>query len=314
MPPPQLPGDAPVANVVHPVKIRGFPGRGNDPGLFLHHGGDGLFGQGFDFHKPLFGHHRFDIRFTAVALTDIVRVRLRADEIAFFFQIGDHIFARLITILPFVLSAMLIDDSLPVHDGNDFQIVALSHGKIVGIGTGGDLHRARAEIHRHIVVGDDRYWFIHERQNDQFADFIFVARVVRMNGHGRIAQHRLRPGCGHDNVALAVGVGITDIPQETLIGLEFHFQVGNGRMTARTPVDDIVPLVNHIFIIKPHKYFPDRLGQAFIHGEAFAFPIAGTAQALELIDDDAAIFFLPFPDAGNEFFASQIVAGQAFFP
>ena len=37
-----------------------------------------------------------------------------------------------------------------------------------------------------------------------------------------------------------------------------------------------------------------------------------SAQPLELVQDDPAVFFLPLPDALDEFLAAQVVAGLAF--
>ena len=181
--------------------------------------------------------------------------------------------------------------------------MALSHGKVVGIGTRSDFHRAGTEIHRYIIIGNDRYLFIHQRQNHKFADFILVANISGIDGHSRVSQHCFRPGGGHYNISTAVGEGITDIPKEACILLEFDFQIGNCGVTAGTPVDNIVTLVNHILIVQPDKNLPDSLRQAFVHGEAFSLPVAGTAQTFQLINDHAAIFFFPFPDTGDEFFA-----------
>ena len=79
-------------------------------------------------------------------------------------------------------------------------------------------------------------------------------------------------------------------------------------MAARTPVDDVITLVNHVFVVKSHKYFAHRLGQTFIHGETLAVPVTGAPQSLELIYNDAAVFFLPFPNPGDKFFPPEVMA------
>ena len=161
MPPPQLPGNAPVTDIIHPVKIRRFPCFGNNFCFAFHHRRDRLLGQWFDFDKPLFGNHRFNICFTAVTLTDVMRVRFSADKIAAFFQIGNYVLTCFVAILPFVCAAIFIDDSLAVDNCNDLQIMPLSHGKVIRIGTGSDLYRTGTEIHRYIFIGYNRYFFIH---------------------------------------------------------------------------------------------------------------------------------------------------------
>ena len=46
--------------------------------------------------------------------------------------------------------------------------------------------------------------------------------------------------------------------------------------------------------------FYDRARQALVHGKTLARPIAGRAQPLQLIEDHAAAFGLPLPDAFEE--------------
>ena len=57
-----------------------------------------------------------------------------------------------------------------------------------------------------------------------------------------------------------------------------------------------------------------------IHGETLALPVAGAAQFLKLVDDDAAVLFLPVPHHIDEILATHIktsagrvLLGQLFF-
>ncbi len=50
--------------------------------------------------------------------------------------------------------------------------------------------------------------------------------------------------------------------------------------------------------------------QAFVHREAFARPVAGGAEPLQLIDDDAAALGLPLPDPLEEFLAPHLAAAR----
>ena len=49
-----------------------------------------------------------------------------------------------------------------------------------------------------------------------------------------------------------------------------------------------------------------------VHREPFARPVTGAAEFFELLDDDAAVFFLPRPDALDEFLASEVLFGLFF--
>src|SRR5690606_6321402 len=58
-----------------------------------------------------------------------------------------------------------------------------------------------------------------------------------------------------------------------------------------------------------HMAHPLRV--SLVHGEAFAAPVTGTTEALELLDDDAAVLVLPVRDTLEELHASQVAAAYA---
>ena len=83
-----------------------------------------------------------------------------------------------------------------------------------------DLHRTGSELALDDVVGDDRDDAIDERDQDAPADEGLVARVIRVNGHGGVAQDRLGPrsrdGDRRAGVRLAgllIDQVVTDEPQ-----------------------------------------------------------------------------------------------------
>ena len=77
------------------------------------------------------------------------------------------------------------------------------------------------------------------------------------------------------------------------------------------PVDDVIALVDEPVAPEPDEDLAYRPRKPLVHGEAFPFPVAGAAKPLELVQDDAAVFFLPHPDSLDEFFAAQVVPGLA---
>ena len=58
------------------------------------------------------------------------------------------------------------------------------------------------------------------------------------------------------------------------------------------------------------KGLPDFPRVFFVHREADARPVAGSAKFFQLVQDDAAVFFPPLPNFFNEFFPSQIKAAD----
>ena len=93
------------------------------------------------------------------------------------------------------------------------QVVPLRNGVVIGIMGGRHLHRARAELGVHKVIGDDGNDSPQQWQNDFAAQRGLVTLVGGIDGHRRISQHRFRPGSGHRQVALAILKRIADVPQ-----------------------------------------------------------------------------------------------------
>src|SRR5690606_26571073 len=57
----------------------------------------------------------------------------------------------------------------------------------------------------------------------------------------------------------------------------------------------------------------DGLGQALVHSETFAAPVARCAKALQLVEDRAPGLVLPLPDALDERIATDVAAVDLFF-
>ena len=88
---------------------------------------------------------------------------------------------------------------------------------------------------------------------------------------------------------------VFEVVHETLFFAVFHFEVGNGRLQAGRPVDQIFILVDEAQAIHAHERFAHGAGQPFIQGKAFAIPITGSAQMAQLLGDVAAVFVLSIP-------------------
>ena len=81
---------------------------------------------------------------------------------------------------------------------------------------------------------------------------------------------------------------------------------------AGVPVDHAVAAIDEALLVKVHERGGHGAGVGGVHREALAGPIARAAEPLELLDDDAAVLRLPFPDQLEEFLAPEVVAGLAF--
>src|SRR5207244_1634336 len=92
--------------------------------------------------------------------------------------------------------------------------------------------------------------------------------------------------------------------------LLFHddLLVRQGGERGRTPVDHAFAAVDEALFIKINEDLLDATRVVRVQGEAHAGPVAGGAQAFELLEDNAAVFLLPFPDLLEELFAAKVVA------
>ena len=89
-------------------------------------------------------------------------------------------------------------------------------------------------------------------------------------------------------------------------------------MATGAPVDDIVSAIDQALFVQLDKDRPHGLGQPLIHGKALPVPIARSPKALQLFDDQAAVFFPPLPDPFDELFTSEAMpvfpfSGQLLF-
>ena len=195
-----------------------------------------------------------------------------------------------------------------VDDLDGGEIVAPGHFEVVEVVGRGDLQGPGAELQRDVGVGDHRNLAPQHRQAQGGAVEFQVALVFGVDRHRGVAQQGLGPGGGHGEVAVARGQGIADIIEVAVVGVVLHLQVGQGRVAAGAPVDDVVALVDQALFIEADKDLPHRPGEALVQGEALPAPVAGGAQALQLVDDLPAGFGLPLPDPLDEGLPAQGVA------
>ena len=197
------------------------------------------------------------------------------------------------------------------------QIVPPADLEIVEVVRRRDLDRARAFFRIGIVVGDDRNSASDQRQNHMLADQVRVALIVRMHRDRAVAEHGLGPrGRDDDEGRGIVGIEgfaferIAQIPQAALdLGL-LHLEIGNRGQQRRIPVHQPLVFVDQPFAVQFDEHLYDRARQPFVHREAFARPVAGRAEPLQLVDDDAAALGLPLPDPLEKFGAAHLAPAR----
>ena len=205
------------------------------------------------------------------------------------------------------------------HDVNHRQIVALAHGIVVEVVGRRDLHATGAFLRIGVMVGNDGDTAVHQRQHHVLANQVLITLVFRMHGHGRVTEHGFRPGSGNDQVILAilglraVSQRVTQVPEKAFFFLVFNFQIGDGGVQFRVPVHQPLAAIDKSLVVQADKHFLNGFVEAVVHGEAFVVPVHGIAKAADLAGDGAPGVLFPVPDALDEFFPAQIVAGLVLF-
>ena len=224
--PPQLPRDAPIANIAHPLEIGVRP-------IGRHKFGTALFdcsycfaGERFDLNEPLCRQQWFDHRMTALAMPHVVLERLDSSQQTPSFKIREHALPRFGEIESAVWSAFFGDSCILIDNADLRETVPLPHFEIGRIVCRRDFHDSRAEFKFYDGVFNERDLAVHQRQDHCFPFILLVALVFRIHGHGRIAQHRLRPRGRHFDKSILAGFQwILDVVQRRIDRLGNHLEV-----------------------------------------------------------------------------------------
>ena len=311
--PPELPGNTPVLQVAHPGEIHVLVVLGHELDVAIFHRGNGRLGQLFHGHEPLVGQVGFDDNAGAVASGHLQGVvsdffqQAKGVQIVHDFLAGIHAVQAAIGLRHF-----FIEGRIRSQDVDHRQVMTLAHFIVVEVMGGGNFYAAGTKIRVHIIIGDDGDVALSQRQANGLADHVLVARVFRVHGHGGIAEHGLRAGGGDHQMAGAVGERVAEVPHVALFFHVLHFQVGDGRVQGRVPVDQTLAAVNQTFLVQAHKHFAHCVGQAVVHGETFTGPVHAGAHAAQLASDGAAGFAFPLPDLVEKLLPAQFVAVGAF--
>ena len=323
MAPPQLAADAPVLDVVQPLRVRGGPVLRHELDLARTHGLQCRFGDrlaaartairlhvGSEVDEPLVGQHRLDHRVRALAYRHLQLVRPRFDQQPGSVEVGQHDLARVVAVESTVFfRRFVVDLRFEREDRDQRQLVAHADRVVIEVVRRGDFHAAGAEFAVDVVVSDHRDLTPGQWQLQGLADQVCVALVFRMHGHGDVAQHGFRARRRNHQAVAAVRRRVADRPHVAVALDVVHFQVGHRGAQHRVPVHQPVAAVDQAGAIPVDKHLAHRGGQALVHGEALARPVGGGADAAHLVGDGGAGFLLPLPYALDESVAPEVVPG-----
>ena len=213
MPPPELAADAPVLDVVHPVEIRLRPVLRYELDLASLDGLDCGLRQRVDLHVPLIGQVGLDNRVRAIAARDLDRIVLDLLEQFERFKLGDDLIARDEAIKATIgLRHFVVELGIVRQDVVHREIMALAEIVVVEVVCGCDFHATRTEFGVDVVVGDNRYTAPDNRKLDFLPYKVLVAFVIGVHSDRAVAEHCLRTRGRDDQVPVARGERIAEMP------------------------------------------------------------------------------------------------------
>ena len=225
---------------------------------------------------------------------------------------------------PFLIGHRADDVRGPREDVEHGQAVTLAERVVVEVVRGRDLHAAGAEFAVDVVIGDDRNLAVAERQDHRLADQMPVALVLRVHGHGRVAEHGFRARGRDDDVveraAFGIGPGcavrerIAEVPELAVLLLAEDFEIGDRGLQHRVPIHEALAAIDQTVLVQLHEVLDDGLRVRGVHREGFARPVDARAHAADLLADGAGRELLPLPDLVEKLLAAELgarrLAGQ----
>src|SRR5215218_2359407 len=320
LPPPELPGDVPVADILEPPDGLPPPGVGVDGYLARFQHLDGWFGERPHRTPPLLREPRLDDCSAPVAMPDPESIRANTAEKPQAFQLLHDRLAGFLTAHPLERTACVVDRTVRVHDVDRIEAEPASYLEVVGVMRGGDLEDAGSELGIHVLVGEDLYLPLDERHPYLSSDEVQVTLVLRVDDERHVAEHRFWTR-GEDlgvvftvgALALAVNEGVANAVELALHILVVDLEVRDGRAVVRAPVGDAVAPVDQTLVVQPDKGSEDRVDVVVVHSVAEPAPVERGAQALVLAEDLLPCYKGELAAALDEGFAAEVPPGLALF-
>ena len=187
--PPQLARDAPILNVLQPIKINLLKALWHNADLSIANGCQCFGCQRFDLNKPLRGDHWLDDLAAALTARHIQRVGLFLNCQTGCPHVSPYSLARLKAIEACILPALCGYACFAVQHGYDGQPVALPNGVVVGIMAGRNLERTSPKLTVHIIVRNHRHNTPQHWHQCAAADEALVALIVRVHCNCGVRQN-----------------------------------------------------------------------------------------------------------------------------
>ena len=213
---------------------------------------------------------------------------------------------------------VFVERAVGIQNIYDFKIVALPDLPVVRVVGGRDFYHSRAEFFIDVGIRDERNNAVSERKAELFSDNRFVAFVFRIDGNRRVAEQGFRARRCNFYARRAVGRGTVCklVPNmiHRAVGVRvINFIVGKRRAAARTPVDQIMSLIDEFALVQRNEDFSHGFGKSLVQRKAFSVPVCRIPELSLLFDNRLVMVVFDRPCPLKEFFTSQVIPALAFF-
>jgi hypothetical protein len=310
--PPELARDDPGTDVLHPVHVDARLALRDEAHTALADDLCRRLRELVHAHEPLQRDQRLDPLTGALRERDLVKVILLVSDQALLAQRRHDRAARLHRReAPEGLGRRVGDPPVLADHADLLQPVPTPDLEVVGVVARGDLERAGAEVRLDVFVGEDRKPPPDQRQDRLAPHEIAVALVLRVHRDRGVSEHRLGPDGGHGDAPVAGGQWIVDVVQGVRHPAVLDLEVGDRRPAPRIPVDHVAVAVDVALLVQGDEHARHGRGVVLIEREVLVLVVAGGAEALELLDDLAAVLRTPFPDPSLEGLAPELLPARS---
>ncbi|MNO47429.1 hypothetical protein D3C76_377450 [compost metagenome] len=188
MAPPQLTRNTPIAYVLNPIQISSLETvryKVNPVTILLRM--DCSFSEWLHLHEPLCGQVRFNNSSRAFTVSNLMHMIFNIDQHTLFLQVSSDGLTAYTPVLTLVRSSFFIHRTALIHYIDLRQVMALAHLEVIRVMSRCNLNRTTTKLFIYILISDNWDLTADNRQDQRFADHIFITIIFRMNSNRCIA-------------------------------------------------------------------------------------------------------------------------------
>ena len=298
MSPPKLPGDIPVAEILHPSEV------GLSPTLWVE-GNLTVFNylccrlfELIDGNKPLLREPWLQRSATAVAVHNGVIKVFNVIKQTVLFKPSNNSLTSLISVKTRELTIAVNNNGMLIKNVNLLKVMSLTHSKVVRVMSWGYFNKTSTKACINMPVRENWNLSVNNGQNNGLSNKISLFWVLRRNSYARITQHGLWTSSSYGNVFNAINrlfEWVAQVPKMALLVSVLCLIVRDRSLAMRTPVYDALTAINELVMIPVNKDLTNSLGVLRRHSELLVIKINGAAHALNLRNNGSAVLARPIP-------------------